>query len=253
MLPSPPRLTRDSALFLDVDGTLLELAPTPDSVRVPEGLAPLLGALSDALGGALAVVTGRSLARIEKLLSPWAVVGAGLHGIEFRWPGAADIDRAPFAPLSPVVAKLRARFASEPAVEVEDKGVAVALHFRRAPERAAECAAAMAEIARSHPELRLLRGHCVIEALPVQANKGDAIRRLMQSAPFAGRVPAFVGDDVTDEDAFPVVGSFGGLCIKVGQHSSYAAHGVDGPRDVLEWLRSSLRSLQSGDDEHAQS
>lgn len=251
MLPSPPRLTRNSALLLDVDGTLLELAPTPDAVRVPDGLAALLQSLSGALGGALAVVTGRPLASIDKLLSPWLAIGAGLHGVEFRWPGAVDVDRSPVGSVAPIVRHLRAIFLSEPAVEVEDKGVAVALHFRRAPEQAAACAAAMAEVARNHLGLRLLRGHSVIEALPVEASKGAAIARLMQSEPFAGRMPAFIGDDVTDEDAFPVVAGFGGICIKVGHQSSFAAYGLDGPREVLEWLRSSLRSLQSGDGERS--
>ncbi len=253
MLPSPPRLHHDNALFLDVDGTLLELASTPEAVRVPEGLPALLQALSDSLGGALAVVTGRSLASIDRLMSPWIAIGAGLHGVEFRWPGKIDVERSTTESVSPIVHHLHAVFRDEPAIKVEDKGVAVALHFRRAPERAAECEAAMIEIARCHPALRLLRGHCVIEALPTAANKGAAIERLMETAPFAGRVPTFIGDDVTDEEAFPIVASFGGLCIKVGHQSSFAAHGVDGPHEVIEWLRSSLRSLQSEDDERAQS
>lgn len=111
----------------------------------------------------------------------------------------------------------------------------------------------MAEVARNHLGLRLLRGHSVFEALPVDANKGAAIARLMQSEPIACRIPAFIGDDITDEDAFPVVGGFGGICIKFGHQSSFAAHGLGGPREVLEWLRSSLRSLQSGDGERSQS
>ncbi len=250
MLPLPPKLSPNAALFLDLDGTLLELAPRPEAVVVPEGLSGLLQSLDKVLGGALAVVTGRPLARVDEMLRPWLAVGAGLHGNEYRWPGTTDIERMNAVPAALVARQLRERFIDEPAIEIEDKGAAVALHFRRAPERVAACEATMIEATRGRDDLRLLRGHCVIEALPAATDKGKAIARLMARAPFAGRIPAFIGDDVTDEDAFPVIGQFGGLCVKVGHRSTHAAHGLEGPAEVLHWLRSSLRSLQSGDDEY---
>jgi trehalose 6-phosphate phosphatase len=190
---------------------------------------------------------------LDHLLAPWQVIGAGLHGAEFRWPGSTKIERAADGPVGPIVEQLRHRFSFEPAVEIEDKGVAVALHFRRAPEYASECAEAMSEITRARPNLRLLRGHFVIEALPTDANKGAAIARLMKTETFAGRVPTFVGDDVTDEDAFPTVGVLGGLCVKVGHRSSVATYGFDSPAEVLGWLRSSLSSLQSRNDDRTNS
>lgn len=248
MLPTPPRLPRNTALFLDLDGTLLELARTPESVVVPEGLVGLLQAIEGEFGGALAVITGRPLADVDRLFDPWQPIGAGLHGLEFRWPGAAVVRREDVGSIGALATRLRKRFCEDSAILVEDKGASVALHYRLAPERAAECERAMIEATRDLPALRLLKGHSVIEALPSTADKGRAIARLMGCAPFSGRVPAFIGDDVTDEDAFPVVGTYGGLCVKVGRTSSFAAHGLDGPRDVLEWLRSSLRSLRSGDE-----
>lgn len=251
MLPTPPHLPRNAALFLDLDGTLLELAPTPQAVVVPEGLVVLLQALSRELDGALALITGRSLETVDQLLAPWQSLGAGVHGLEFRWPGARLIAREAAGLTGTLAADLRERFHAQRAIQVEDKGAAVALHFRLAPERAAECEEAMVEATRNLPGLRLLRGHSVIEALPATADKGRAIARLMERAPFAGRVPAFVGDDVTDEDAFPVIGRYGGLCVKVGHTSSVAAHGLEGPRDVLAWLRWCLRWLQSEHDERS--
>lgn len=248
-LPTPLRLPRNTALFLDLDGTLLELASTPQAVVVPEGLVNLLQALSRELEGALAIITGRSLETVDRLLAPWQSLGAGLHGLEFRWPGSLLIERESVGLIGALATRLRERFPAPSAIQVEDKGAAVALHFRLAPERATECEQAMIEATSDLPGLRLLRGHCVIEALPATADKGRAIARLMARTPFAGRTPAFVGDDVTDEDAFPVITRHGGLCVKVGHAPSIAAHGLDGPREVLKWLRVSLRSLQSDHDE----
>lgn len=245
MRPTPPPLTRQHALFLDLDGTLIDFAPAPDEVVVPEGLAAMLGSVAEGLGGALAIVTGRPLADVDRLFAPWTPVGAGLHGLEMRWPGTRTILRDPTDALGAVRRGLQQRFEADPRIWVEDKTAAVALHFRRAPERGEECKAAMAELVQGSPELRLLHGHCVIEALPLEANKGRAILRLMDRAPFAGRIPSFVGDDVTDEDAFPAVDVLGGLSVKVGQGDTRAEHRLDGPHDVRRWLRESLRSLQS--------
>jgi trehalose 6-phosphate phosphatase len=243
--PPPPLLTRRNALFLDLDGTLLELASTPDAVVVPTDLSTLLASLAATLDGALAIVTGRTLETVDALLQPWTVVGAGLHGAEFRWPGMRTIDRLPLLPVRDIVEQLRARFASVPAVLIEDKGHSVGLHYRLAPDRRVECESAMVAATRERADLRLMRGHCVIEALPADADKGSAILRLMRRAPFEFRVPVFLGDDVTDEEAFPVVSGCGGLSVRVGASSSRATHTLSSPSDVLRWLRASLAALES--------
>ena len=244
-LPSPPLLNSRNALFLDLDGTLLDLAPTPEAVVVPQDLSGLLASLAPALGGALAIVTGRALETVDTLLRPWTVIGAGLHGAEYRWPGMRAIDRLPLLPVRSIVEQLRARFAPVPAVLVEDKGHSVALHYRLAPERRAECESEMLAATRDRGDLRLMHGHCVIEALPADADKGSAILRLMQRPPFAFRVPVFLGDDVTDEEAFPVVSGCGGLSVRVGASSSRATHTLSSPSDVRRWLHASLTALES--------
>ncbi|TDU25592.1 trehalose 6-phosphatase [Panacagrimonas perspica] len=243
--PPPPLLTRRNALFLDLDGTLLELASTPDAVVVPQDLSALLASLASALGGALAIVTGRALETVDALLRPWTVIGAGLHGAEYRLPGMRTIDRLPLLPVRNIVEQLRSRFASVPGVLVEDKEHSVALHYRLAPERREECESAMLAVTCQRTDLRLMHGHCVIEALPAAADKGSAILRLLQRAPFEFRVPVFLGDDVTDEEAFPVVSGCGGMSVRVGASSPRATHILSSPSDVLRWLRASLTALEA--------
>ena len=244
--PRPPLpLTSAHALFLDLDGTLLELAPTPDAVVVPHDLPRLLESLSTELGGAVAIVTGRALATVDALLAPWTVMGAGLHGAEFRWPGMRSIDRLPLMPVEEIVGALRDRFRGNHAIRIEDKGVSVALHYRLSPERQLECEEAISQATSGRPDLRLMHGHFVIEALPITADKGSAILSLTKRAPFANRIPVFVGDDQTDEEAFPVVTSLGGTTVRVAATSTRATHGLASPSDVVDWLRSSLGLLIS--------
>jgi trehalose 6-phosphate phosphatase len=235
----PPLLPGRVALYLDFDGTLTELAQSPDHVVVDESLPPLLAALAGELDGALAILTGRPLAAIDALIAPVALAGAGLHGAELRPRPGVTIFRGESAVATPLVRRLRKRFGDDPRLLVEDKDVAVALHFRRAPARAAECREAMRAFA--PPWLfDVIDGSEVVEARPRGADKGAALRDLSRLAPFAGRVPVCVGDDRTDEDGIAAAQELSGFGVKVGSDASAARYRLDTVDHVHRWLRASL-------------
>lgn len=242
-LPVPPLLTRDQALLLDVDGCLLELAPTPSEVSVPSWLPALLTDLGDQLDQAVAVISGRSLDVVDILLAPWRAAGAGVHGAELRLPGTDRIQLAPRS-ASSIAARLRAHFVDVPDVIIEDKGAAVAVHFARCPEREAECEAALRNAIRTVSGMRMQKGHNVREAVHADSDKGTALRVLMQHAPFAGRTPVFAGDDRTDEAAFAEVNALDGISVKVGAGATAAHHRLGTPSQVLAWLQASLASMR---------
>lgn len=236
--PRPPAPTDDWALFLDVDGCLLDFAARPDAVAVPGSLRATLAALSRRLDGALALVSGRSLATLDALFDPMRLPAAGLHGLERR-SGDGHLVDAP-AP-APLLAKVRAgaqRVAAEhPGALVEDKGAALALHWRQAPEAAeALCDFAAAALPWLHG-YRLQPGDHVLELRPASADKGDAIAAFMADGPFAGRTPVFAGDDLTDEHGFAVVDAMGGHSILVGgRRGSAARYGLRDPAELRAWL-----------------
>lgn len=231
--PPPPPLAADIALFHDLDGSLIELAARPDDVVVEAHLPDLLQALERRLGGALAIVTGRQLQTLDRLLHPLRLAAAGLHGAELRRPGMA-IETRPAA-TDGLADALRRYFGDDPNILIEDKGVAVAVHYRQAPERAAECEAVASALA-SAMGLSATKGKMVIEVLPPQANKGHAVQTLMERAPFAGRKPVFVGDDLTDENGILVAQAMGGFGVKVGAGSSAARYRLDSVDAVHRWL-----------------
>lgn len=239
---APPPLTADSALYLDFDGTLVELAPTPDAVRPPCGLPALLADLQRLLGGALALISGRRLESIDRYLRPLRLPGAGLHGAQLRrsGDGGAEDPRLP-AP-APLLRALQAHFGDDPRVLIENKGAAVALHYRLAPERAAECEQRLRSLAHQHG-LDVISGHAVVEARPVGIDKGVGLRRLAEMAPFAGRRPVFVGDDRTDEDAIAAAQSLGGCGVRVGAADTQAHYRLDDVAAVHRWLRHSRDAL----------
>lgn len=240
----PPLLSRRCALYLDFDGTLVDLAPTPDAVRPAEGLTALLADLHDLLGGALAIVTGRRLESVDQWLAPLRFSGVGLHGAQMRLaPG--QIDDSGFPPaLARLAAELRIAYAGDPRILVEDKGGAVALHYRLAPERAEECGALMRRLALPQG-LAVITGHAVVEARPQGVNKGVGVHRLEQVAPFSGRTPVFIGDDATDEDAILAVQALDGAGIRVGSSDSAARHRLADVAAVHRWLRASVDHLQA--------
>jgi trehalose 6-phosphate phosphatase len=220
LLPPPPQ----TALFLDVDGTLLELAPRPEDVVVGEAVKALLKELHERLAGALALISGRSLESLDSLLSPLRLAAAGVHGLQRRQRGTQQQAAVEPEWHAAVAGALREFAASHPGLQLEDKGHALALHFRRAPERAAEAEALAEELVeRVSLPTRLLRGKMVLELMPAGADKGQAIEEFMSEDPFRGRLPVFIGDDVTDEAGFAVVNRLGGVSIHVGQSASTAA------------------------------
>ncbi len=205
------------ALFLDVDGTLIDIAPTPDAVRVPDGLGGDIMRLVGRLGGALALVTGRSIAFADRLFAPHRFAMAGLHGAELRHPDGRIVATCPDAAFLRAVAMLRAGARDLRDVVFEDKGAAVALHFRLAREHRAAVEALMREaVVLAGPEWVLQRGKMLVELKPAAADKGRAVAAFMRETPFAGRIPIAVGDDLTDEDMFAAAIANGGRAIRIG-------------------------------------
>jgi len=231
----PPPLGRDSALFLDFDGTLVALAPTPEAIEIPSALAPLLEDLRDQLGGALAVVSGRQIDAIDRFLAPLRLPVAGEHGVQRRDSAGRTQEQRP-PDLTPILDAANELARVHEGLLVERKHAAIALHYRLAPQLEAVCRDAMSRAIAGRPQLELMHGKFVFEIKPSGVNKGTAITAFMSEAPFAGRVPVFAGDDTTDETGFAIVQPRGGIAIKVGSGPSIAQHRLESPRAVYEWL-----------------
>lgn len=235
-LASPPPLTSltKPALFLDFDGTLVEIADTPEGISVPGKLLGALSALSDRAGGRLALVSGRSVGDLEGHLGAIPFAVAGSHGGEVRRAGTPA---TAIEPLPPTLVSAAERFVADTAgVRLERKPLGLAVHYRQVPERESDVLAFAQEAAGRH-EVRIKRGKMVAELITHAANKGTAIAALMQDAPFAGSLPVFLGDDVTDEDGFAQAAQAGGFGILVGEPRETAArYRLDSPRAVHDWL-----------------
>ena len=264
MTEEDPRITPFSALpvpapgerwslFLDFDGTLAELAETPDGVRVDPGLPATLSAMHRALHGALALVSGRSIAQLDAFLAPARLPAAGMHGLERRGDNGVCRPREVFVrALDPLRAALEALVEEDPRLVVEDKGASLVLHYRRAPEREAQCRHLVARVLESSAGLagfRRVLGKRMVEAVPVGSDKGTAIRDFMREAPFAGRRPVFAGDDLTDEDGFAVVAELCGIGVKVGTGRTRAPYRAASVTELLAWLRRLLRATEGLRDE----
>jgi trehalose 6-phosphate phosphatase len=237
LTPPPLSLFTGAALFLDFDGTLVELAEAPDAIRVPGELPGLLQRLADRLEGRLAIVSGRSLADLDRHVGCGGVAMSGSHGLELRLADGTLLPLARPAGLDEARDEI-ARFAD--AVEgllVEEKPASVALHFRQAPEREAEVASLMQGLA-ARAGFVVQHGKMVAELRPAGADKGDALRSLMREPAFAGARPLFMGDDLTDEHAFEAAAALGGAGVLVGPPRQTAAvYRLDGVSEVAEWLR----------------
>jgi trehalose 6-phosphate phosphatase len=226
------------ALFLDFDGTLVEIADRPDAVVVPSSLGATLRTLRDRLGGAMAIVTGRSINVIDGFLAPDRFDVAGLHGAEYRLAGELFPCRPQDHPeLRQGIDDLEERFASEPGILIEDKGCSVAVHWRLAPEAEELASRTIIELAAAlGSAYRLQLGKAVAEVLPARASKGGIIRHFLTGGPFRGRQPIFIGDDLTDEQAFEVVDAIGGISVRVGPGPTRARYRVDAPSALREVL-----------------
>jgi trehalose 6-phosphate phosphatase len=239
--PIVPPLHRGQSLFLDFDGTLVDIAAAPDLVRVAPEVAPLLTAAALLLDGAVAIVSGRPAEELARLLAPFSGVVVGQHGREFR-QGEGNVIRCPD---EPALARIRAPLADFAAchdgVFLEDKGGTLALHYREAPSLAQACRAfAKHAILASDGGLAAVDGKMVVDIVPRPCGKGRAIADLLAAPPFHGSVPVFVGDDTADEDGFVVVDRLGGISVHVGDGSTLARHRLRSVGDVLAWLARSV-------------
>jgi trehalose 6-phosphate phosphatase len=227
------------ALLLDIDGTLLDLAPTPREVWVPPGLAETLGRLRDRTSGALALVSGRSLNDIDLIFAPEQFPAVGGHGAEMRISSDSEAV-ATHAP--PMDKELKRRLAAiarlSPGILLEDKGYSLALHYRLAPHAEKAIYAAVSLIRAELPSapIEVLPGKSVCEIKQSGFDKATGVRELMTLEPFRGRRPIFIGDDVTDESVFAIMPDLGGLAFSVGRRAQGVTDHFDEPRDVRAWL-----------------
>lgn len=209
------------ALFLDFDGTMVDIAPQPHAVEVPEPLIGVLGRLNDYLQGAVAVISGRPIEQIDAFLRPLKLAVAGVHGAERRGADGA-LHLLQTHPLDAIEEAACTLAASHPGLLMENKRGSIALHYRQRPELADLCLRTMQEAVDASPGMTLLKGKMVVEAKPGGASKGRVIEDFLREPPFAGRTPVFIGDDITDEAGFSTVQRLGGLGIKVGAGSTVA-------------------------------
>ena len=228
-------------LFLDIDGTLLDIAPTPDAVKVDAPLLDLLRRLERACGGALALITGRPIAAVDALFEPLQLPVAGVHGFERR-DAQGHYYRPGFVGtgLHFLRTEVTALAQSLQGVLLEDKGCAFALHYRQAPNLEETVRLRLARLVSAGlPAFEMLDGDHVVEIKPVEHDKSTAIEAFMQEEPFAGRTPVFIGDDMTDLDGFAAMKRFNGLAIAVGSRVPGEVR-LAGPQDVRAWLTSLL-------------
>ncbi len=243
---APPPLARDCAVFLDLDGTLLELAVTPDRVRVDGEVAALLPALAARLDGAFALITGRAIADVDRLFPELALPIAGQHGCERRGADGALHRHSVAGSLAQLREGLGRLAARHDGLLLEDKGATLALHYRRAPRlagyvhRAVRAEVALAAAAGT--PWCLQRGKRLVEVKPDGRDKGTAILEFMAEAPFRGRRPVFAGDDLTDEFGFAAVERLGGWGVKVGPGATRAHYRLPDVGAVREWLAAGIRS-----------
>jgi trehalose 6-phosphate phosphatase len=238
-----PPVSGNTALFLDIDGTLLDLARTPDRVKVPAELLRALEKLNQQLCGALAFVSGRSLASIDKLFAPFRPAAIGAHGGEIRSYGGL-VKRV--AALPDNVRVIFTGLAKDiPGLLLEDKACALALHYRLAPEAKPLLTATMKEHAAlfEAENVQLLLGKAVIEVRRTGVDKGTAVSALARQKPFAGRAILFGGDDTTDLDVFRILPRLGGRGFSVGKRFTGAEHVFESPRAVRLWL---ARTAEAG-------
>jgi trehalose 6-phosphate phosphatase len=229
----------ETAILLDIDGTLLDLMPTPRQVWVPPGLANTLDRLLTRTSGALALVSGRSLNDIDLIFAPAQFPAVGGHGAEMRLmaAGEAAVIHAP-----PMDKELKRRLAAiarlSPGILLEDKGYSLALHYRLAPhaERAIYEAVSLIRADLPDAPIEVLPGKCVFEIKHAGFTKASGVRELMTREPFKGRRPLFIGDDVTDESVFAIMPEFDGLSFSVGRRAKGVAGHFDAPVDVREFL-----------------
>jgi len=235
----PPALPTSSALFLDFDGTLAPIAERPQDVQVPGWVVPTLESLRQRLQGAIAVVSGRSLPSIDAYLHPLSIAAAGGHGAERR-SSAGHVERQKFDPPQSIVVCARALAAQHSGLVLEIKPTGIAVHYRLRPELESMCRRtldeALARVMGAGDEWEWMSGKYVYELKLRGVSKGVALRAFLSEAPFAGRLPIFVGDDVTDEDGFQAAQEAGGFGVRVGVGPTQAHYRLADTDAVALWL-----------------
>lgn len=252
--PAPPSAqeilageVRNVALFLDCDGTLLDIAPTPTEVRVPNGLVELLERISRGLGGALALLTGRQLAEIDTLLAPAKFVGAGVHGAEVRIARGGAIARVASALPATLVNEVVRRTQTLPGIFAEPKGPGLAVHYRLAPQLKQALEAELRALLTRYPDgLVLSPGRKLFEIIPAGHSKGTALEAMLALPEFAGRRPIMIGDDMGDVPAFAAAHRLGGAGLRVGgEQFGHETIEFAEPKNVLDWLKQLAEKLQA--------
>jgi trehalose 6-phosphate phosphatase len=229
----------ETAILLDIDGTLLDLAPTPREVWVPPGLAKTLNRLLARTNGALALVSGRSLNDIDLIFAPEQFPAVGGHGAEMRITGDSEAVASHAPPMDKELKRRLAAIARlSPGILLEDKGYSLALHYRLAPhaEKAIYAAVSLIRADLPNAPIEVLPGKCVCEIKHSGFTKATGVRELMTHEPFTGRRPLFIGDDVTDESVFAIMPDFDGLAFSVGRRAQGVVGHFDAPSDVREFL-----------------
>jgi trehalose 6-phosphate phosphatase len=239
----PPPADNGWAYFLDVDGTLIAIADTPDAVHVDRALLRLLGQLYQECGGAVALISGRAIRDLEGHLGVPHLPVAGQHGLERRdAAGRVHARAAPAAARAGMVRELSALAARHPGLLLEDKGITLALHYRLAPGLASYVQRAVAQLVReAGAGLEVQRGKRVAEIKPAGFDKGSAVLEYLAEPPFLGRRPVYIGDDLNDEHAFAEVNRLGGISIRVGRGGSSARFRLPDVDAVRRWLGGALK------------
>lgn len=237
---------RHHAFFFDFDGTLADIAEHPEDVEITSETRQALERLVDASGGAVAIITGRDIASIDRFLEPLKLPIAGVHGLTRR-DANGELHSPEFdkAALKTIETELQSLAEKETGLYLERKHGALALHYRQRPELETPCIETMERAVGDTGSIKLRRGKMVIEAIGFQTDKGAAIDSFMQEEPFRGRTPLFAGDDLTDEDGFALVNSRGGISIKVGPGETKARYHTETRETLLFWLNSILENIRT--------
>lgn len=246
--PPPNQICPATALFLDFDGCLVEIAERPDAVVVPQDLAGVLARLHENLGEAVALVSGRDVADLRRYLPDFPGIIAGSHGAEISVDGAEiqTISAAKGLDAAGLHARADALAAPHPAVLIERKPHGVAMHYRADPALRGFVEDAMAGLARDYPGLTLQPAKMALELRPAGASKDGAVARIMAMPAFADRIPVYAGDDATDEPALVYAQAHGGFGIKIGAGDTQARYRLGGPLMMGTWLTRILDGLSSG-------
>ena len=236
------------AFFFDIDGTLLAIATTPAGVKVDRRLKQTLEQLRAATRGAIAFISGRQIAEVDRLFAPLRLPTAGQHGIERR--NAAGVVRryaAPSRQLAAIKERLAPLAARHPGLLLEEKGLTLAIHYRRTPRLGGHLHRLARQLVNSAADLRLQPGKMVLEIIPRGSDKGSTIMEFMSEPPFRGRIPVFLGDDVTDEHGFSAVNALDGYSVKVGPGRSVACWRLPDVYAVRSWLEQCANTLTAGE------